>query len=382
MESGITPGLDLHDMTNVFNEANRKARRDLGKINVLVAGLAGVGKSTLINAVFGRKVAMTGVGFSQTQRTEAHEVPDSPLRIYDTRGFEIINAEKTVGAVQACIETLRASTDPNDQIHIAWTCILEQSHRIEPVHKNLLTMLQALRVPSIVVITQALGEAEMESKVRELAVPNDEVAAVLAEPKIIASHTFPQRGVGELVETCIRLLPQSQRAAFIAAQKARWDLKEAEVIKSINWYAASAAASSLIPIPGGHSVALVGMQVALVAKINITLGLSLSDTGGKDFVKGLFGIMLTKAGGQAAFTMTLTEAMKFFPGLGWFGAAMIGGPIAGAATKAFGHLYFNAVAGYAQREEPLPPPEILARQMEQMIESQKGRYESLSRETS
>jgi hypothetical protein len=71
--------------------------------------------------------------------------------------------------------------------------------------------------------------------------------------------------------------------------------------------------------------------------------------------------------------------MRLIPGLGWFGAAMIGGPIAGTATKLFGHLYFNSVAKYLHRDEPLPSPEILKQQMEQIFESQKAYYQELAK---
>jgi uncharacterized protein (DUF697 family)/predicted GTPase len=380
MTTGAKPPINVRDLSAAFDDADRQARQDLGKINVLVGGLAGVGKSTLINVVFGSNVAITGVGLSQTQRIEAHEAPDSPLRIYDTPGFEIANAAGSVAAVRDCIAKLRASTDPDGQIHIAWTCILEQSHRIEPVHRSLLSMLGSMHIPSVVVITQALGEKEMENKVRELAVPHDCVLPVLAVAKTIGGYTVPTSGVGELVGASIRLLPEARRAAFVAAQKARWDLKEAAVMGIINKNTAIAAGTSLIPIPGGHSVALIAVQVKLIAQINAALGLSLTEIGGKNLVQGFFGIILAKAGGAAAFSMTLSEAMKFFPGLGWFGAAMIGGPIGGAVTKSFGHLYFNSIAPYAKRGEPLPSPEQLARQMEEAFEKNRSQYETLASE--
>ena len=367
---------DLDALNAVFDAANRKAIDKLGKINILVAGLAGVGKSTLINAVFGQSVAITGTGFSQTQKIEAHENPNSPLRIYDTRGFEIANSQATVGAVRDCIQRLRGSTDANDQIHITWTCVLEQSHRIEPVHQNLLSLIRSLSVPSIVVITQAFGEAEMEQKVRELAVPNDGVIPVLAEPKTLAGHTLPVRGVDELVQRSMHLVPQAHRAAFIAAQTACWDLKEVEIAKIINRNSMLAAGSALIPVPGGHSVALIGLQAALIAEINAILGISLKDEGSKEVAKGLFGILFAKMGG----TLVFTEAMKAVPVVGWFGAALIGGPIGGAATKAFGHLYYKTVSEYARRNLPLPPPEILAHDMERTYEARKGYFEALARE--
>jgi uncharacterized protein (DUF697 family)/GTP-binding protein EngB required for normal cell division len=366
-------GMDLNPL---LDAAIEKAKRDLGKINVLVAGLSGVGKSTLINAVFGQTVAITGIGFGQTQSIKSHEVADSPLRIYDTKGFEIANAEATVGAVKHCIQDLRKSPEVNDQIHLTWTCILEQSHRIEPVHRDLLSMLGAFHIPSVVVITQSLGQEEMERAVRKLAVPNDAVVPVLAAPIVIAGHTIPAQGLEELVRASMQLVPQAHRAAFIAAQTASWDLKKEEVTNIINRNAALAAGSAFLPFPGGHSVALIGLQVALIAQINMILGISVSDTGSKEIAKGLAGIAFAKVGGTLAFT----EAMKFVPGIGWAGAAMIGGPIGATATKLFGHLYYDTVVEYAQRKLPLPPSEILTGKIKQTLEGRDGYYDSLTKE--
>ncbi|MBT9444536.1 MAG: 50S ribosome-binding GTPase [Hyphomonadaceae bacterium] len=353
---------------------------ECGRVNVLLAGNSGVGKSTVINAIFGDEVAQTGVGNPQTMSIVPYEPPERPLRIYDTRGFEIAKAEETVAAVRGKISELRSKVDPRDQIHIVWTCILEQSHRIEPVQQGLLRMLrdQQPNVPAIVLITQAFeGNAEMEAKVRELAIPNNGVIPILATEKRIGPHLVPPRGVDELVETTLRLLPEAQKHAFIAAQTARWDLKERAVTNRINTAAVAAASSSLIPVPGGHSVALLSIQMGMLAWINSYLGITINDSGGKDVIKGLIGIVVAKAGGQTAFWMVLSEATKLFPGLGTLGAAAVGGPIAAALTKTLGHVYLDTVKQYAKSDLPLPPPDELAQTMQRLLELNRDRYRSI-----
>jgi len=54
--------VDWVRLTALVDEALAKQRTKLGKINIIVAGHTGVGKSTLVNAVFGREFALTAEG--------------------------------------------------------------------------------------------------------------------------------------------------------------------------------------------------------------------------------------------------------------------------------------------------------------------------------
>ena len=118
----------------------------------------------------------------------------------------------------------------------------------------------------------------------------------------------------------------------------------------------------------------------MIAQINVLLGLSLTDVASKELAGAVGGIMVAKFGGQQAFAMGISEALKFFPGIGWLGAAMIGGPIGGATTKVFGHLYYNSVVGYAKREQPLPSAEDLVKEMGQHFQADRSKYESIAKQ--
>ena len=65
--------------------------RNLKTLNIIVAGKTGVGKSTLINAVFRENLAETGMGRPVTTHMRKICKKDFPLNIYDTRGFELGN---------------------------------------------------------------------------------------------------------------------------------------------------------------------------------------------------------------------------------------------------------------------------------------------------
>jgi hypothetical protein len=82
------PDFDVNDFRETMREALESVRGQLGRVNLVVVGKTGVGKSTLINAVFGSQVAATGLGRPVTTDTEYFEHPDVPLGIYDSQGFE------------------------------------------------------------------------------------------------------------------------------------------------------------------------------------------------------------------------------------------------------------------------------------------------------
>ena len=108
--------------------------RNLKTLNIIVAGKTGVGKSTLINAVFKEKLAETGIGQPVTDHMRKITKKDVPLAIYDTRGFELgREVQKQVKA--EVIETVSkglAANDINEAIHCIWYCINTASNRVEP----------------------------------------------------------------------------------------------------------------------------------------------------------------------------------------------------------------------------------------------------------
>ena len=68
--------------------------KNLKKINIVVIGKSGVGKSTLINSLFRGNFAETGLGRPVTQEIKRIEKKDFPLVIYDTPGFELSSKQQ------------------------------------------------------------------------------------------------------------------------------------------------------------------------------------------------------------------------------------------------------------------------------------------------
>src|SRR5437588_436601 len=101
-----------------------------GRLNIIIIGDTGVGKSTLINAVFEGELAETGDGRSVTPEITEISKENIPVSVFDTRGFEKENYTKILNDIDNLIETKRKSNRPQEHIHIAWLCILEDSRRV------------------------------------------------------------------------------------------------------------------------------------------------------------------------------------------------------------------------------------------------------------
>ena len=63
----MTTGLNIADLVKDCMNSIKDEMRNMKHANIIIAGKSGVGKSTLINAVFREPMAQTGVGRPVTQ---------------------------------------------------------------------------------------------------------------------------------------------------------------------------------------------------------------------------------------------------------------------------------------------------------------------------
>ena len=84
------------DPAAYFSAEQQKANERLGHANILISGQTGVGKSTLINAVFRVPLAEEGTGKPVTKNVQRYDVSGVPVTIYDTPGIELGHAKKDV----------------------------------------------------------------------------------------------------------------------------------------------------------------------------------------------------------------------------------------------------------------------------------------------
>ena len=106
---------------------------DLKKLNILVLGKTGVGKSTLINSIFRDELASTGVGMPVTNSIKSISKNGNPLTIFDTPGLELSETQqKNLKEEVFELITQKAQTnDINQCIHCVCFCISSESKRVE-----------------------------------------------------------------------------------------------------------------------------------------------------------------------------------------------------------------------------------------------------------
>ena len=120
----MNPDMDkvAQDAINAISERIKNLR----KLNIIVAGKTGVGKSTLINGVFREKMAETGMGKPVTAHMRKLTKKGVPLAIYDTRGFEL-GKEVQAEVKKEIIDTINAGLATkaiNEAVHCIWYCII------------------------------------------------------------------------------------------------------------------------------------------------------------------------------------------------------------------------------------------------------------------
>lgn len=232
-----------------FNIQSEELEKDLNSritsdnlpvANIMVAGITGTGKSTLINAVFGSEMAATGTGRPVTDHIDEYQHEDIPIHIWDTVGLEL-DSEKTRESIRSIKKTIAdkaSSNDQYDRVHAIWYCVDSGSARYQGAELDFIKELHQIGVPFIIVLTKCLGLEEevnaFEEKIKSInhsmSMNDIRIVQVLALPAKTrgSAEPIPAFGLDKLVNVTLELLPGFIKSGFIAAQKVSQSEKRAE----------------------------------------------------------------------------------------------------------------------------------------------------------
>ncbi|MFP6196747.1 GTPase [Helicobacter pylori] len=101
------------------------------KMNILLMGYTGSGKSSLINALFGKEIAKAGVGKPITQHLEKYIDEQKGLILWDTKGIEDKNYHDTMQSIKKEMEDSFKTLDEKEAIDVAYLCVKETYSRVQ-----------------------------------------------------------------------------------------------------------------------------------------------------------------------------------------------------------------------------------------------------------
>ncbi len=332
--------VDTINLTDTVKAAYEKALRERGYVNVLIAGKTGTGKSTLVNAVFNDRIAETGQGRPITQHMRRYTKDGSPVSIYDTKGLEIVDYRKILDDLQAKVREINRSERPENHIHVAWLCIAEGARRVEAAELELAKILHEQSVPMVVVITTAVSDQGFRAEVRDAFHSASNVVRVNSEPYVMDEGLVaPVRGLDALVEVTMEVVPKGQKNAFASAQRIKVDLKANRSRAAIVTAAGLAAAAGAVPIPFSDAIAIVPIEVTMIATISAIFGLDVT-TG---FLTTLVTSLLGATSGTVAGKALVGGLLKLIPGLGSVTGGMISAGVAATLTTTLGEAYISVL---------------------------------------
>ena len=320
---------------------------NLSILNIMVAGKTGVGKSTLINAVFKEHLADTGMGKPVTTYMRKITKKDVPLAIYDTRGFELgkeVQAEVKKEVMETISKGL-ATQNINETIHCIWYCINTASNRIEPEEIEWLRELsmenQITQVPIVVVLTQSFSKKKAQEMRQTLLNENldiIQVIPVLAEDYEIEDlGIIKSYGLETLIKVMGEALPDELTKTLQHVQIVCLEEKKRLAQAAVETAVVAAVGEGAAPIPFSDCALLIPTQLSMIISITVIFGFDVN----KSIITALLSSTIGAGGATILGKMVVTNILKFIPGAGTIIGGAISASTAGVITAALGEAYIG-----------------------------------------
>ena len=341
-DNSDTPAIDEQP----FLDATADAKSTYGRFNLAVIGSSGVGKSSLVNAVFGRDLAKVGRGLPVTRGVKYYN--DDSLGIWDVEGFEIGSQVPPAEQLRAHLDTISRSPKIQ-QISVVWYCVKANDDRLTHADIAMIRELDAQGLPVILVLTKVdwiknpitgqHGVAKnVEAFVDWLNDPiDDETKLPIDIPyrSVILTSTQDKHGkgkghgLGELVAETLALSPDNEKDAFRIAQRLNLPWKRELARPIILGASGAAATAAAVPIPVADAITLAPIQLGMMGKIATIYELELRTM--------MSAGALAQLGVQFAGQALARSVIKLIPGIG----SVVNAGVAAALTGATGEAWMR-----------------------------------------
>ncbi|MGD7706769.1 YcjF family protein [Microlunatus sp. Y2014] len=322
-----------------FRNEYLKQQTSMGRFNLAIFGKTGVGKSTLVNAIFGEEIARTGIGEPVTKGSHLYRGTADNLGVIDTQGLEVGRDDKQLmKELNEVVKTSR-KLPITEQIHVAWYCVRGMDRRFEASEADFIKRLDDLGIPVVLVMTQVpLREGHFHPDAIELArqISAMELPIVGGRPYLTNARAdefagTPAHGLQELLDATFRVAPEAVRGALVAAQQIDSKRKQVEAQKHVVIAAGAAAAAAASPIPFSDAAMLVPIQLGMMARIAQIYKIKFERA-------ALLAVASTTAATQAG-RATFTGLLKMVPGVGTAAGGVISAGVASTYTFAMGQAW-------------------------------------------
>lgn len=313
------------ELSKKLLETFKEFQKNVKKPHVLIAGPTRVGKSSLINKIFGEKVAEAKDGLPVTDSVKKYEKEDIGVILYDSPGCEIGNVEKFEKEV----------LNIDEPINLVWYCI-NAVENIEPndieTIKKFIERKKEKGWDVSVVFTKCdfADEERIENNKEAIKKDFNDIDIYITSSKV--EHKIFKEEFERLIRDSIEKLPNALKDAFIATQKVnlkeKWNRAHSVIVQHI----AGAGIVAFIPIPFSDAPILVANQMGMIARI-----LYIYDLGGlENMLKGgagggIIGQLISNLGKTLAVNI-----LAFIPGIGTLVKGLINGGVATLLTSALG----------------------------------------------
>jgi len=342
------------------NEIIKNNLNDFEKINIMIIGMIGTGKSTLINSIFGIDIAKADIGFSITKKIEKKEIKGIPLTIYDTPGLELnkIKLKNTLKEIKQIIEKGNQLDSIKERIHCILYCINCRTNRLDPMETELIKELtntaNKAQVPTIIVITQSINETNanylknyIQSQLQNEN-PNSyeiDIIPVLAKAVEIKnkhnknnkSYIKQPFGLSKLLDSICKNHTVYLKYTIQHLQNINLKSKIKSSRNAIATTVSLNFGAGTFSLPFSDAYILIPTEIGMLTTITYIFGFKLP--------KSVLGFIVSSIVGPSSASflgkLIVPNLLKLIPGPGYILGASISGMIAATITTTLGEAYIK-----------------------------------------